>query len=137
MGHGSENILLLLYFYLHVYIHYFFIVKLRSRSRYQVRSRSGPRSGTKGPRTKGQRPGPGLTINLVCHPPPLTTQQTFLGEIMSPNQYCMTSNYVPLILAFKMTFRMTFRMTKYRAQEKDFDIWSSDTWFDICKKTWF
>ena len=35
-----------------------FIVKLRSRS--QFRSRSGPRSGPKGPRTKDQ--GPGLTL---------------------------------------------------------------------------
>ena len=39
----------------------------------QVRSRSGPRSGPKGPRAKDQRPGPGLTLNLVCHHPPLTT----------------------------------------------------------------
>ena len=49
------------------------IVKLRSRSRSQVRSRSGPWSGPKGPRTKDQRPGVGLTINLVCHHSPLTT----------------------------------------------------------------
>ena len=34
-----------------------------------------------------------------------------LGQIMGPNHYCMTSNHVPLISAFKMTFRMTFRMT--------------------------
>ena len=54
------------------------IVKLRSR--FQVRSRSGPRSGPKGPRTKDQRPGPGLTLNLVCHPL-TTTQQTFLWGI--------------------------------------------------------
>ena len=33
----------------------------------QVRSRSGPRSGPEGPRTKDQRPGPGLTLNFVCH----------------------------------------------------------------------
>ena len=30
---------------------------------------------------------------------------------MTSNHYCMTSNHVPLISAFKMTFRMTFRMT--------------------------
>ena len=39
------------------------IVKLRSRSR----------SGPKGPKTKDQRHGPGLTLKLVCHhhhPPP-------------------------------------------------------------------
>ena len=30
---------------------------------------------------------------------------------MTSNHYCMTSNYVPLISAFKMTFRMTLRMT--------------------------
>ena len=34
------------------------VVKLRSRS--QVRSRAVPRSGPKGPRTKAQRPAPGL-----------------------------------------------------------------------------
>ena len=44
------------------------VVKLRSRS--QFRSRSGPRSGPKGPRTKDQRPGPGVTLNLVCHHSP-------------------------------------------------------------------
>ena len=43
--------------------------------------------------------------------PLTTTQRTFLGQIIIPNHYCMTSNHVPLILAFKMTFRMTFRMT--------------------------
>ena len=48
----------------------FGIVKLRSRSRSQVRSRSGPRSGLKGPRTKDQRPGPGLYIKFGL---PLTT----------------------------------------------------------------
>ena len=42
------------------------IVKLRSRS--QVRSRSGPRSGSKGPRTKDQRPGPGLYIKFGLPP---------------------------------------------------------------------
>ena len=56
---------------------YLSIVKLRSRSRSQVRSRSGPRSGPKGQRTKGQRPGPGLTLNLVCHPP---TTKLFTGD---------------------------------------------------------
>ena len=35
-------------------------------------SGQGPRSGPKGPRTKDQSPGPGLTLNLVCHPPPMT-----------------------------------------------------------------
>ena len=54
------------------------IVKLRSRSRTQVRSRSGHRSGPKGPRTKDQRPGPGLTLNLVCHHSPPTTTKLFL-----------------------------------------------------------
>ena len=38
-----------------------------------ILSSSGPgpglRSGPEGPRTKDQRPGPGLTLNLVCHPP--------------------------------------------------------------------
>jgi len=47
------------------------IVKLRSRSRSQVRSRSGP----KGPRSKDQRPGPGLN-----HVP--------LISAMLPNQSC-------------------------------------------------
>ena len=58
------------------------VVNLRSRSRSQVRSGSGPRSGPKGPRTKDQRPGPGLTLYLVCHPPthPLTTTKLFLGR---------------------------------------------------------
>ena len=35
----------------------------------------------------------------------------FLGQILSPNQYCMTSKQCTLISAFKMTFRMIFRMT--------------------------
>ena len=83
------------------------IVKLNSRSRSQVRSRSGPRSGPKGPRTKDQRPGPGLTLNLVYHP--LTTSKLFF-RINSPNHYCMTPKHASLISAFKMTFRMTFRM---------------------------
>ena len=29
---------------------------------------------------------------------------------MTSNHYCMTSNHVPLMSAFKMTFRITFRM---------------------------
>ena len=41
----------------------------------------GPRSGPKGPRTKDQRPEPGLTLNLVCHHhPPPTTSKLFLGR---------------------------------------------------------
>ena len=44
------------------------VVKLRSRSRSQVRSRSGPRSDPKGPRTKDQRPGPGLYIKFGLPP---------------------------------------------------------------------
>ena len=44
------------------------VVKLRSRSRVKVRSRSGPRSGPKGPRTKDQRPGPGLNIKFGLPP---------------------------------------------------------------------
>ena len=43
--------------------------------------------------------------------PLTTTQQTFLGQIIIPNHYCMTSNPIPLISAFKMIFRMTFRIT--------------------------
>ena len=45
------------------------IVKLRSR--FQVRSRSSPRSGPEGPRSKDLDLG--YTLNLVCHHPPLTT----------------------------------------------------------------
>ena len=57
------------------------IVKLRSRSSSPVRSRSGPRLGPEGPRTKDQRTGPGLTLNLVCHHhSPLTTSKLFLGR---------------------------------------------------------
>ena len=56
------------------------IVKLRSRSRSQVRSRSGPRSGPKGPRTKDPRPGPGLTLNLVYHPPTHPPIKLFFGR---------------------------------------------------------
>ena len=82
-------------------------VKLRSRS--QVRSRSGPRSGPKGLRTKDLDLG--NTLNLVCqdhHQPP---PPNFCWGDNARNHYCMTSNHVPLISAFKMTFRMTFRMT--------------------------
>ena len=43
------------------------IVKLRSR--FQVRSRSSPRSGPEGPRSKVQRPGPGLYIKLSSSGP--------------------------------------------------------------------
>ena len=107
------------------------IVKLRSRSRSQVRSRSGPRSGPEGPRTKDQRPGPGLALNLVCHPLTTTTQQTFLGQEITSNHYYMTSNHVPLILAFRMpfrmtfriTFRMTFRMTFWMTLRMTFNTW--------------
>ena len=53
------------------------IVKLRSRS--QVRSRSGPRSGPKGPRTKDQRPGPGLYTKFGLPPTTTTTSKLFLG----------------------------------------------------------
>ena len=58
------------------------IVKLRSRSRSEVRSRSGPWSGLEDPRTRDPRPGPGLTLNLVCHlpPHPLTTSKLFYGR---------------------------------------------------------
>mgnify|MGYP001404103767 CR=1 FL=1 len=51
------------------------IVKLRSRSRSQVMSMSGPRSGPKGPRSKDQRPGPGLYTKFGL---PLSTK-LFLG----------------------------------------------------------
>ena len=90
------------------------IVKLRFRT--QVRSRSGP----EGPRTKDQRPGPGLTLNLVCHHP-LTTHSpppvNFSSGDNTPNHYCMTSNHVSLISAFKMTFRMTSRMIQDDIQD--------------------
>ena len=46
------------------------IVKLRSRSR----------SGPKGPRTKGQRPGPGLYIKFGHSPPLTTTTKLFFGR---------------------------------------------------------
>ena len=64
------------------------IVKLRSRS--QVRSRSGPRSGPKGPRAKDQRPGPGLTLNLVCHHQ-LTTTTSKLFSALVPESVCLWS----------------------------------------------
>ena len=52
-------------------------------------------------------PGPGQNTCTFANtkfglPPP--THQT-------SNLYCMTSNHVPLISAFKMAFMMTFRMT--------------------------
>ena len=60
-----------------------FFVKLRSRSR------SGPRSGPEGPRTKDQRPGPWLTLKLVCHPSP-------------PLNFSMADNHSkPLLYDFK------------------------------------
>ena len=50
---------------------------------------------------KTYRPGPG---------PYNTLPVNFLRHQMTSNHYCMTSNNVPLILAFKMTFKMTLKM---------------------------
>ena len=80
----------------------------------------GPRSGpgqVPGPRTKGQRPGPWLTLNLVCHPLTAHHPVNFSWGDNTPNHYCMTSNHVSLISAFKMTFRMTSRMIQDDIQD--------------------
>ena len=51
------------------------IVNLRSRS--QVRSRSGPRSVPEGPKSKVQRPGPGLYIKFCLSPPTTHHSENF------------------------------------------------------------
>ena len=67
--------------------------------------------GSRRSKDNGQRPGPGLYIQFGLSPTPHHHHhQTFLGQKFSPNHYCMTSNHVPLISAFKMIFNMTFRM---------------------------
>ena len=76
--------------------------------------------GPEGPRTKDQRPGPGLYTKFGLPPTTHHHPVNFSLEIITPNHYCMTYNYVlakfgHVHLAFRVELRrLTWFVEVYR-----------------------